>query len=195
MKDAVLKNRKLVIGFDLASENEKGNFTFYLKNHPDVRIQFTSKRYFLKLHGLRPHGFLLDLKVIRELTLMLKDFYPQGIDFKLDKENLGYRDQDEIMAMQNRALNLQQQMINKALVSRESFEHFKNELWKGYETEPEIRDQFAEGLNNVFAQMICENGFRFKPSGKLKFKVHFENRRINLLLDKYVNALTTSGFL
>lgn len=84
VKEAVWRNREQVTHW----LDEKGNFTFYLRMYPHVRIQVTSQKHFLKLHGLKPTRFLLDLKVIRKLTSLLSEPYPHGIDFKLDKERL-----------------------------------------------------------------------------------------------------------
>ena len=176
-------------------EDSKGNFTFYLKNYPDIRIQFTSKKFFLKLHGLKPSEFISDLKVIREFTSTLRDFYPHGIDFKLDKENVNYHDKDELISRQNGMVELQQKMLNTALKNPKTFDRFKEELWKGYETDLKLHDHFARTLNNAFAEGLCKNGFRCKPDGTLKFKTLTGNIKANRIMAQCVQMITSSGFL
>jgi len=194
-KEAVWKNRKQIIGCDFSAEDEKGNFTFYLKKYPEVRIQMTSRQHFLKLHGVKPDGFLLDLNVIRELTSLLKQFYPHGIDFRLDKETYSWQDKSGIIERQKGIIELLNRMFHRALESHESFVRFKEGLWEEYDTNLVARNQLAEGFNNCFAGSICRNGFRCKSNGLLKYHFSRETRHMKPFLERHFYFLLKSGFL
>lgn len=190
-KEAVWRNREQVTYW----ADEKGNFTSYLKKYPDVRIQITSRQHFLKLHGQKPEEFLLDLKVILKLTSLLKEFYPHGIDFKLDKETYSWRDKDEVVDRKNGVIQMQRRMLNMALDDPKKYKHYIETIWKELEIDNSFRSHFAETLNHCFADLICRNGFRCKPDGSIRFLAIKGREHVYPMLEQYVRILQKSGFL
>ena len=192
LKEIVYKNRFFINNCDFSPPKEKGNFKFYLNKYPKVRIQITSRQFFLKLHGLKPEEFILDLKVIREFTSLVKDSYPKGIIFKFDKESVSYNDKDLIRNKLEGNNALRRTMTNKALKSREDFDKFISEQWKNIDTNLELHDSFAWIGCNFFAKCLCEEGFRCKPDGSLEYLSDVSG---DSLVNDSIRILLKSGFM
>lgn len=176
-------------------KGDRGNFTFRLKGFENIGIQITSQRFYLKLHGVKPEQFLLDLNVIRKLTSILGELYPSGVDFGLDKETAKWRDQVEIIERQKEMLSLRARMHKMTLKKPASYASWMKRIWKEFETNPAAHNHLARVLNNCFASFICRNGFRCLPNGALEFNKTVENVSLYPLLQFYINTLQKSGFL
>ncbi len=72
-------------------------------------------------------------------------------------------------------------------------------LWKLWLENEEYRVRFAEDMNNAVAQGLCFNGFIFIPYGSIRPTFSDEGFQkepsYQALIEKYVEILSTSGFI
>lgn len=197
VKEIIIGNKEqVIIKSDTNPEKgDRGNFTFYLKKYPKVRIQLTSKRYLLKLHGVKYREFLLDLKVIQKFTSLLSELYPNGIDFKLDKTTYGYFDKDRIIQEKYEIIKFLNEALYCLLFDRsddhKQFELYIEKIWEDIRNDVCVHNAFAETGNNFYAKVLCESGFRCKPDGFLKFNAN----KPDPFLMRSTKILLKSGFL
>ena len=188
--DIIYDLRQIVTKTSLA----KGNFTLYLREFPDVRIQLTTKQCFLKLHGVKPYGFLLDLNIIRRFTSLFGELYPIGIEFKLDKETHGFYDKDLVVQRQEMIMEDQMTLLRKSLEGWEQYQSFIKRTSDYFRNDVKMHNLYAEEMNNALANGLCKNGFRCILDGSLIY-TKGSDESWNQILGKYVEILLESGFL
>jgi hypothetical protein len=95
-KALILENPKnFILRCDLGSEKGEKLLSFRLRKYSNNTLQLTPKQVILMVHGIKPNEFLLDLKILKEFASLLKNLFPEGVNFKLYKETHSYYDLKE----------------------------------------------------------------------------------------------------
>lgn len=162
-------------------KGDRGNFTFYLNTFPNIRLQITSKRFFLKMYGVQMNNFIADLEVIKGVVSLLSPMYPKGVHFKLDKETLSEKDKDERDAKSTNYYAMFAELIKKALEGHGEFESYVDCIWQNIREDNDVHHTFVSLSKNYFARRICEDGFLCIPDGSITPDTLNSNNKVDQL--------------
>ena len=166
VRDEVLKNRSI---FSFRGDlYEMKLLSFRLIEFPTNLIQLTPKNQFLMIHGLKLCDFLQDLKIMKALSSGLRDKYPNGIQFRLYKQRVSSKDEEELIEKMSMIARFHRNEI-RCLQSggEERHQEFLSAWWRITRNNEELRAEFAEDVNNIAAMWLCLDGVRFTQDGSI----------------------------